>query len=152
VSGERAVLMAEDEESDVFLLKRAFDDAGVKNPLLTVEDGQEAINYLSGAGQYADRTKFPIPHLIILDLKMPRKTGLDVLRWLRQEPKLRCLPAMIFSSSAHPLDVQAAYEIGANAFVMKPSGTQKRLELAKTLKDFWLSFNEPPAPVANSGR
>jgi CheY-like chemotaxis protein len=139
------VLVAEDDENDRFLMKWAFQEAAVENPLYIVEDGQEAIEYLAGTGKYSDRIKYPLPFLVVLDLKMPRKTGLDVLRWLRLIPLLRCLPVMVFSSSAHPADVEAAYDGGANAFVVKPAGTQKRVELVKTLRDFWLTFNEPPA-------
>jgi CheY-like chemotaxis protein len=152
VNSQRSVLVAEDDDNDVFLLRHAFQEAAVENPLYTVEDGQLAIDYLSGTGKYADRLQFPLPYLLILDLKMPRKTGLDVLIWLREVPVLRCLPVMVFSSSAHPADVEAAYDGGANAFVVKPAGTQKRVELVKTLRDFWLTFNEPPAAAGNAQR
>ena len=136
--------MADDDENDIFLLRRAFRDADVRNPLHAVSDGQEAIDYLLGEGKYADRIEFPFPSIVILDLKMPRKTGLDVLRWLRDEAGLSCLPTIMLSSSAHPSDVENAYLLGANAFVVKPPGMSERTELARMIKGFWLTLNEAP--------
>jgi len=147
MKGGKLILVADDDPNDIFLLQRAFRDAAVENPWHAVRDGQEAIDYLSGAGQFADRTLFPLPALLILDLKMPRKSGMDVLQWLRGVPALRHLPTVVFSSSAHPSDVEMAYEHGANGFIVKPSGTKDRLTLIKNLTDFWLVYNQPP-PVA----
>jgi len=141
---EPGVLMAEDDPQDVFLLQRAFKDAEIHNPLHVVHDGQEAIDYLSGTGKFADRASFPIPAVLILDLKMPRKTGMDVLRWLRSEAGLCSLPVIMFSSSAHPVDVERAYLSGANAFLVKPSGIPERAEFVRMIKGFWLDLNEPP--------
>jgi len=121
-----------------------IEQSEVKNPLQIVRDGQEAIDYLSGAGKFADRQKFPLPYLILLDLKMPRKTGIDVLEWLHEQPELRCLPVVVFSSSAHRKDIARAYELGANGFVVKPARMIKRAELAKAMGLFWLEFNEVP--------
>lgn len=137
-------LVAEDDENDVFFLRRAFQQAKVENPLNVVRDGQEAIEYLSGDGKFSDRSLYPLPHLFILDLKMPRKTGLDVLGWLQEQPELRCLPVLVLSSSAHRTDIERAYELGANAFVVKPASLEKRAELAKLIGAFWLEFNEGP--------
>lgn len=138
------LLIAEDDENDLFFLQRAFESANVKNPLSIARDGQEAIDYLSGTGDYADRIKFPLPHLFLLDLKMPRKTGMEVLEWLCEQPELRCLPVVVFSSSANCKDIERAYELGANAFVVKPSSMAKRAELAKAMALFWLESNSPP--------
>src|ERR1041384_4672956 len=92
MNSSATLLIAEDDENDLFFLQRAFEAANVKNPIRVVRDGQEAIEYLSGAGNFADRVQFPLPHLFMLDLKMPRKTGIDVLEWLSEQPELRCLP------------------------------------------------------------
>jgi CheY-like chemotaxis protein len=137
-------LVAEDDENDVFFLQRAFQQAKVENPLNVVRDGQEAIEYLSGEGKFSDRTLYPLPHLLILDIKMPRKTGLDVLDWLREQPELRCVPVVVLSSSAHRTDIERAYELGANAFVVKPASLERRVELAKLIGAFWVGFNEGP--------
>ena len=138
------ILVADDDANDIFLLQRAFREAEIHNPLHAVADGQEAIDYLSGAGKYSDRSQFPWPALVILDLKMPRKTGLEVLEWLRSERGLCCLPTIMHSTSAHPADVERAYRLGANAFVVKPSSLSDRADLARMIKGFWLTFNEPP--------
>jgi CheY-like chemotaxis protein len=137
------LLIAEDDENDVFFLKHAFQQAEIKNQLHFVHDGQEAIDYLAGIGEFSNRTQYPLPALLILDLKMPRKTGMEVLKWLADQPELRRLPVVVFTSSAHQKDVERAYELGANAFVVKPSTNSRRLDLAKVIKGFWLDFNEP---------
>ena len=139
-----SLLVAEDDENDVFFLQRAFQQAKIGNPLHVVRDGQEAIDYLSGDGKFSDRTQYPLPHLFILDLKMPRKTGLDVLGWLHEQSELRCLPVLVLSSSAQRTDIERAYELGANGFVVKPASLEKRVELAKLIGAFWLDFNEAP--------
>ena len=141
---ERAVLVVDDDESDLLFLQRAFREVQISNPVRTASDGQEAIDYLSGSGKFADRAQYELPRLMILDLKMPRVTGLEVLRWLRAQSDLIRLPVIVFSSSAYPADVIEAYQNGANAFVTKPSGTAPRAELARMIKDFWLTLNEPP--------
>ena len=138
------VLLAEDDENDVFFLERAFKEAGIRNPLSVTRNGQEAIDYLSGAGKFADRRKYPLPCFIILDLKMPIKTGMEVLEWLKESPSLRPLPTMVFSSSAQKDDVEKAYTLGANAFVTKPASVEARTELAKLIRGFWLTFNLAP--------
>ena len=138
----KSVLIAEDDENDVFFLRRAFQQAKVENPLHVVRDGQEAIDYLAGSGEFSDRSAHPLPYLFILDLKMPRKTGLDVLVWLQEQPELRCLPVLVLSSSAQVGDIEKAYGLGANAFVVKPASLEKRVELAKLIGTFWLEVNE----------
>lgn len=145
MKGQLALLLAEDDENDIFLLQRALSEAHVDNPLFVARDGQEAIEYLSGAGKFANREHYPVPCLFILDLKMPRKTGMEVLQWLRQQPALQALPVIILSSSAQRHDIDRAYELGANAFVVKPGGIQERAALARVIKDFWLNFNQPPS-------
>src|SRR6266566_4955603 len=144
MNSSASLLIAEDDDNDVFFLQRALETANVRNPLHIVRDGQEAIDYLSAAGDFADRGKFPLPYLLLLDLKMPRKTGMDVLEWLRGQPELRCLPVVVFSSSAHRRDIERAYELGANAFVVKPASMAKRADLVKAMALFWLEFNVAP--------
>jgi len=144
VKSRLPLLVAEDDENDVFFLQRAFQQAKVENPLHVVRDGQETIDYLSGDGKFSDRNLYPLPYLVILDLKMPGKNGLDVLRWLHEQPELRCLPVLVLTSSAQQADIEKAYELGANAFVVKPASLEKRVELAKLIGGFWLEFNEGP--------
>lgn len=140
-----AMLLVEDDENDIFFIKRAMADANIQNPLHLARDGQEAIDYLSGVGTFAERERHPLPCLLILDLKMPRKTGIEVLQWLQTQPALQSLPVVVLSSSAQRHDIDRAYELGANAFVVKPSGISERAELMRVIKEFWLRLNEPPS-------
>src|SRR5262245_35498859 len=144
MKSNRSVLIAEDDENDVFFLQRAFQQAKIENPLHVVRDGQEAIEYLSGTGSFSDRNAHPLPYLFILDLKMPRKTGMDVLVWLQEQPELRSVPVLILSSSAQLGDIERAYELGANAFIVKPATLEKRVDMAKLIGTFWLELNEGP--------
>lgn len=137
------VLYAEDEENDVFLMQRAFRKAGIVNPLQTAADGADAIRYLQGAGDYADRQRFPLPCLVLLDLNLPRRSGLEVLRWIREQRTLQSLPVVIFTSSSQHRDIAAAYELGANGYLVKPSGADQLIELAVALRQTCLE-----APVA----
>lgn len=137
---ERHILIAEDDEVDVLLLRRAFEEAGVRNGLRFVHDGQAAIEFLSAVRDAPDDR---LPSLVILDLKMPRRTGIEVLQWIGNQPVLRCVPVMIFSSSAHREDIERAYALGANAFIVKPASTVQRAEVARFIRD-WMQFNEPP--------
>jgi CheY-like chemotaxis protein len=141
---DRCILLAEDDENDVVFIQRAFRHAEISNPVQIVPDGQAAIEYLSGSGDFSDRGRYPMPCLLLLDLKMPRKTGLEVLEWARTQPTLRSLPIIILSSSVHSSDIEAAYQNGANAFVTKPSGAPERTELVRMIKGFWLTFNQLP--------
>jgi len=142
---EILILLVEDNESDVFFLQHAFKKAGIQNPVHIANDGQEAIDYLAGQGKYADRSQYPLPCLIILDLQMPRRTGLEVLQWLRAQPDLRSLPVIVHTASSQQRDVDAAYQLGANAFVVKPASITDAVEFATLIKGFWLRFNEPPS-------
>lgn len=135
------ILYAEDDENDAFLLNRAFTRAEIINPLVIVSNGNAAIEYLSGRGSYAQRDENPLPCLVLLDLKMPGKSGLEVLEWIQKEPTLSTLPTLMLTSSSQEKDVRQAYLLGANGYLLKPSKPDGMLSLAKALKDFWLSKN-----------
>jgi CheY-like chemotaxis protein len=132
-----AVLLVEDDLTDVFLVKRAFKAAQIKNPLQVVTDGEEAINYLRGAGKYADRATYPLPKLIVMDIKMPRLTGFEVLAWVKSDPLLRRIPIVIVSSSDNPADINRAYESGVNAYMVKPVDYRKVEHLFSSLTHYW---------------
>lgn len=140
-----SVLMAEDDENDVFFMKRAFQQAQIANPLHRVKDGEEAIAYLQGDGGYADRDKFPIPYLLLLDLKMPRKNGFEVITWLKQQPGLKRLPVVVLTSSREDPDVNRAYELGANTYLVKPVQFEGLVEMMKALNLYWLILAEKPS-------
>lgn len=114
------VLVVEDNEDDVFILQRALREASVKNPLHIVTDGEEAINYLSGVGRFSDRTRHPMPFLILLDLKLPFKSGLEILEWIQQQSFRDDLHVVVLTSSAEERDVVKAYQLGAGAYFTKP--------------------------------
>src|SRR6478672_12672813 len=116
------ILLVEDDSNDVLLIQRAFRKASLSNPLQIVEDGEAAILYLKGEESFADRDRYPLPRLILLDLKLPRKSGFEVLVWLRQQPKFYGLPVVVLTSSKEKNDIQQAYLLGANSYLVKPVG------------------------------
>jgi CheY-like chemotaxis protein len=137
------ILLVEDDPNDVWLVKHAFASASIHNPLRVVSDGQEAIDYLKGLGSFGDRTAFPLPKLILLDLKMPRLNGFDVISWMRRHYPWKLTPIIILSSSALPQDVNRAYELGANAYMVKPADFRALERLFRTIADFWNAGETP---------
>ncbi len=138
---QNCILQIEDDENDIFLLRHAFKAAAVDVVLRVVRDGQQAVDYLAGAGEYADRSRYPLPALVLLDLKLPRKCGLEVLRWIRQQPGLNLLVVIVLSASGLSDDVNNAYRLGANSYVVKPPSVEKRAHFAKAVEAFWLTHN-----------
>jgi CheY-like chemotaxis protein len=141
-SNNPVLLHVEDDPNDVLLLQRAFKKANVPISIQSVNDGDKAVAYLSGAETFGDREKFPLPALVLLDLKMPRKSGLEVLAWIRGQEKLRRVLVVIFTSSKHDEDINRAYDLGANSYLVKPVGFDMLVDLAKLLHQYWLTTNE----------
>jgi two-component system response regulator len=139
----KPILQVEDDPNDVFFLQHAMKKAGVANPVQVATDGQQAIDYLRGIGKFADRQKFPLPCLILLDLKLPLVMGLDVLKWIRQESGMAVAVVMLTASGADT-DIATAYRLGANGFLIKPSEVDKLVEMAKAINAFWLTYNSLP--------
>lgn len=144
----KTILQVEDDPNDVFLLQRAMKKMGVANPFQVAGDGREAIDYLQGAGKFADRVKFPFPCLVLLDLKLPYVMGLEVLRTIRKKPGPALMVVML-TASAEDTDIAAAYRLGANGFLTKPSEASKLEEIVKSIKDFWLTHNTLPQESAS---
>ena len=142
-----AILIADDSDEDSFILKRAFMKAGSNIPLLFVKDGKEAMDYLAGEGEFGDRTAHPLPRLMLLDLKMPRVDGFDVLGWMQKQPTLKLLPVTVFSSSNEDGDVDRAYALGANSYVVKPGSFGGVVDLVERLLAYWIEINRPPSEV-----
>jgi CheY-like chemotaxis protein len=144
-SRDFCLLYVDDDDNDISLVKFAAQSAGISECLRTVTSGAQAIDYIQGHGQFADRRKFPIPSVVLLDLRMPRMNGLDVLRWVRAQPDLVCIVVIAFTASAHPDDVIRACQQGANAFVQKPSSFEELSKFLRLLKSFWGDFHQFPA-------
>lgn len=137
------LLIADDSEDDRFLLAEAMRAAEIVNPVQFVTNGKQAVDYLSGTGAFADRLKYPLPVLVLLDLKMPFMNGLQVLEWIRASP-LKRLPVIILSASSLPGDIESAYDLHVNSYLMKPSSLARLVKLMRAIRDYWLSFNEYP--------
>jgi len=145
MSERKVILLVEDLEDDILLIRRAFAAAKLQIPLQVVRDGEEAIAYLMGVGKYAQRDEFPLPDLILLDLKMPKLGGLDVLRWIRSHPHLKAIRVIVLTSSEDIYDVNKAYELGANSFLVKPAEFICYPSLVRTLDRFWLKSAVSPS-------
>jgi len=142
---ERSViLIADDREEDILLIRKAFEKAGISNPVYCVTEGEAAINYLAGHGKYSNRAEYPLPTLLLLDLKMPGTDGFDVLRWLQATPSLKSLRVIVLTSSADIRDVNLAYKLGANSFLVKPMDFENTVELARIVQRYWLQLDKAP--------
>jgi len=142
-----SVLIAEDDPSDAFLLRRAFAAAEVPATLHFVRDGQEAIDYLEGENSFSDRATHPLPDLMLLDLKMPRLNGFDVLDWLRKKPGLKRLLVTVLTSSDQPRDINRAYDLGANSYLLKPHNSSQLAELVRRIQKYWMEVNQRPVAL-----
>ena len=138
------ILVADDDPDDVLLLRRAFRKANLPVSLRVVTDGEAAIAYLAGDGPYADRDDHPLPALLLLDLKMPRKSGFEVLEWIRSQPGLRRLRIVVLTSSRHSSDIDRAHELGANSYVVKPIVFDDLVAMAQRLGAYWMDLAERP--------
>jgi CheY-like chemotaxis protein len=133
------ILLAEDDENDRFFIRRALARSGLGNPLVAVRDGVEAVDYLAGIGSYADRASHPLPSLLLLDLKMPRMSGFDVLVWLATRPDFDELPVVVLSSSTLDSDIKRARELGADDYQVKPQEFERLVEMLRNLHSRWLA-------------
>jgi CheY-like chemotaxis protein len=138
-----SILLAEDDENDVFIMQRAFKKAGIANPLAVVRNGEEAIEFLSRNNAHITDNS-DLPALLLLDLKMPKKNGFDVLRWVRQHPPLNRLVTVVLTSSRESSDIRRAYDLHANSFLVKRTDIEQMAEMIKCLHSYWLGWNESP--------
>ena len=138
------ILLAEDNEDHVLLIRRAFKQAGLINPLQVVNDGEEAIAYLKGEGRFANRAEYPLPCLMLLDLKMPNKNGFEVLEWVRRQPAFAALRIVVLTTSGESGDINRAYQLGANSFLTKPVDFRDFVQLTSAIKGYWLWLSRAP--------
>jgi CheY-like chemotaxis protein len=146
----QTILLVEDEENDVVFMEMAMEKAGLMNAFQVAEDGAEAIDYLSGKGEFADRARFPLPSIVFLDLKLPRVMGMDVLKWIRDQPALDTMVVIMLTSSQQRSDIQRACAVGANSYLVKPSNPLALDEIVELVKRYWLKLNHPTATIATS--
>jgi CheY-like chemotaxis protein len=147
VNRHLTILVVEDNPAEALLLKKALASAQITNPVQIVENGQEAIHYLSGSGKYVDRVQYPFPSVILTDLKMPRVNGFDILRWLRAHPECSVIPAIVLTNSALPEDISLAYQLGANSYMVKPHGFNELVQMLRTAYEYWTYCEKPPVPA-----
>ncbi len=133
------ILVADDDDNDVFFLRRAMERAGLGTQLIVAHDGQEAIDYLEGSQSFRNRDQYPFPGLLLLDLKMPRMNGFEVLTWMKERPECKDLAVVVFSSSFQEDDIRKARQLGADDYQIKPSDFQKLVDLIRNLHARWLS-------------
>ena len=139
------ILVVEDNENDLTLIRRTLTNACLPNPRHFVESGEDAINYLMGTGPYSDRQKYPFPGLVLLDLKLPRIDGFEVLKWIRSQPALKDLRVVVLTSSSDIRDVNQAYKLGANSFLVKPLEFENVRALFSAIQ--WQLTNTTASPI-----
>ena len=150
-------LLVEDSDNDILLTRRSFRKAEIGNPLQVVRSVDEAISYLGGEGLFSNRLEFPLPALVLLDLKMPRREGFELIEWVRSQPSLFALRIIVLTSSDSRSDVERAYDLGANSYLVKPVDSETFVEALRLLKQYWIGFdkaplvNRPPRPRGSSG-
>lgn len=135
------MLIVEDDANDILLLQRAFQRTNLSIPFNVVTDGDAAVDYLVGEGRYSDRQKYPYPSLILLDLKLPRRSGLEVLEWLKSQPLLRRIPVIVLTSSQENKDVDRAYEAGVSSYLIKPVTFSALEKVMAALNQYWIDVN-----------
>jgi CheY-like chemotaxis protein len=139
-----SILLVEDDSNDILFVQRAFKRVDGNKPIYIVKDGDAAVNYLSGIGPYADRDRYPFPTLILLDLKLPRRSGIETLEWIRQQPGIRRIPVVVLTSSRESIDLQRAYDLGVNSYLVKPVKFEALARMIETIYSYWLQLNEYP--------
>jgi CheY-like chemotaxis protein len=144
VSDTSVILVVEDREDDILLIQKAFEKAAVQNPVHFVRSGDEAVAYLSAQWKYSNRAEYPLPVLVLLDLKLPGMDGFEVLAWIRRQEGLRALPVVVLTSSMALSDVNRAYQLGANSFFVKELEFQDSVDLSRLLQNYWLAKVRTP--------
>jgi two-component system response regulator len=152
MNNHKAILLIEDNSSDVELTIRAFEKARIGNPVAVARDGLEALDYLWGEGAHASRDVADLPAVTLLDLKLPKLPGLEVLRRIRADSRTRRLPVVILTSSKEEQDLAAGYDLGANSYIRKPVDFKQFAEAIGHLGLYWLLWNEAPPPVKESSQ
>ena len=137
------ILLVEDNPDDVFIFKRALREARIKNPVVVMGSGQDAIDYLSQKSTYSDNEKYPLPFIIFLDLKLPYQNGFEVLEWIRNQPTLQAIAVVVLSGSGEIRDHQRAYALGARSYLIKPPDSEHILQFIYSMRSYWGGADYP---------
>ena len=155
MSEQSVILLVEDAEDDIVLIQKALAKGNISHPLQIVRGGEEALAYLRGEGKFSNRAEYPLPELTLLDLKMPGMDGFEVLEWIRKHPTFRAMRVVVMTSSDELRDVNRAYQLGANSFLVKPMDFQNYIQLGQLLQNYWLRIDKGPSverPPRKNGR
>lgn len=144
------ILIVEDNDDHAFFIEHAFRQARLANPTFRVSNGDEAVDYLAGVGKFSNRSEYPLPNLVLLDLKMPCRNGFEVLEWIRQQPGMKRLRVVVLTTSDEVRDVNRAYELGANSFLVKPVTAPDFMQVVKAVNSYWMLMS--PAPDVERAR
>lgn len=145
MNDQSTILLVEDNRDDIELIEYAFGKAGIANPVAVVTDGDSAVAYVEGQGAYADRRAHPLPSLFLLDLKLPKRSGFEVLGRIRATEATRRTPVVVLTSSNQELDIRQAYDLGANSYLVKPVGHDALLVMVRSLEAYWIKLNRTAA-------
>jgi CheY-like chemotaxis protein len=144
MTGTSTILLVEDNPDDIELIEYAFEKAGIDRPLFVVQDGDAAVEYLGSSHDPAYRLQHPLPRLILLDIKLPKRSGFDVLSFVRHQDRTKHIPVVMLTSSNQPGDIKRAYELGANSYLVKPVRQDALLEMVRSLNMYWITLNQGP--------
>jgi len=140
------IFLVEDRPDEVELMKQALHQVGVTNPLRVFTDGAEAIAYFEGGGRYSDRVTYPLPRLVMLDLKLPNRTGLDIVKWMKSDPRIKRIPVIVITSSREVLDMEKAYSAGVNSYLVKPTSFREFVDTMNITATYWIHYNSSLDP------
>ncbi|MEL6321662.1 MAG: response regulator [Cyanobacteria bacterium J06626_14] len=140
-----SVLLVEDDSNDILLIQRAFQKVGTAHLVQIVKDGDAAVEYLAGVGEYSDRDRDPLPSLVLLDLKLPRRSGIEILEWMKQQPAIKRIPVVVLTSSKESLDVNRSYDLGVNSYLVKPVSFSALTSMIDAISTYWFRLNEYPS-------
>jgi CheY-like chemotaxis protein len=144
MSDQALILLVEDDPNDALIIRRAFARARVMNPLQVLSSGEEAIDYLCGVGKYSNRAEYPLPALVLLDLVLRGMDGFEVLQWIRSQPEICTIRVVVLSGLERTSDVNRAYQLGANSFLVKPTDFDKFVEISQALNGYWVWLDKAP--------
>jgi len=146
ISTEPLILLVEDDPADARLIQRAFEKAALGARVTRIPNGDDAVAYLAGHEPFDNRTSYPLPAVILLDIKLPRRSGFEVLSWLRsRRDGLQRIPVVMLTSSRHNVDVNRAYDLGANSYLTKPDTNEQLTKMLSTFDQYWMAYNEHPS-------